>query len=182
VPQPSRSPGRLLTHTFTHPQTILICPASVPTPMTGEVGGAPRGVLHLFTDGACSGNPGPAAAAWLVVEPRTNVLLLETGEYLGNKTNNEAEYTAIVRGMEECIANRYEVVRVLSDSQLCVRQINGGYRVKEPRLRQFHDKVINLKTVFKDIEFTWVARENEWTARCDKLAKSIIVDHIKGQG
>jgi ribonuclease HI len=131
--------------------------------------------MKLYIDGACSGNPGPAAAAWLVVDG--NKVLLEGSEYLDNSTNNVAEYTAIIRGMEACIDRGYVNIQVFSDSQLCIRQINGEYRVKKKHLKPLHERVLYLKDRFSLIEFIWIEREDEWIARCDEMARSLIKDH-----
>ena len=128
--------------------------------------------MRLYTDGACKGNPGPAAAAWLLIDD--GEVLLEGSEYLGQGTNNVAEYTALLRGMEACINNGYRDVRVLSDSQLCIYQINGKYRVKEKHLEPFFEEVHRLRQEFKGIEFLWVEREDEWVERCDRMAKSLL--------
>ena len=99
--------------------------------------------MRLYTDGACSGNPGPAAAAWLVVDK--GKVLLEGSEYLGEGTSNVAEYTAIIRGLEASIANGYLDIKVLSDSQLCIRQINGEYKVRKLHLKDLYDEVKSLR-------------------------------------
>ena len=125
--------------------------------------------MKIYTDGACSDNLGPAAAAWLVLDGER--VLLEDGEYLGHSTNNEAEYSAIIRGLEACIAEGYRDVRAHSDSQLCVRQINGEWRVREPRLKPLHEDVQRLMKEFERIEFEWVGRDDEWIARCDGRAR-----------
>ena len=126
--------------------------------------------MRLYTDGACSGNPGPAAVAWLIVDRER--VLLEGSEYLGQGTNNIAEYTAIIKGLEACIARGYRDIRVLSDSQLCIRQINGEYKVKKGHLKTRYKDVQRLRQEFGRIEFKWVEREDEWIVRCDEMART----------
>ena len=133
--------------------------------------------LHLYTDGASQGNPGPSAAAWLIVDPATGEVLEETGEYLGAGTNNVAEYTAIVRGLAACLRLGAGRVEAFSDSNFCLKQINGVYRVKKPHLRPLYEEVQRLRTSFEGTRFTWVPRTNEWIERCDKLAEGIIERH-----
>ena len=89
-----------------------------------------------------------------------------------------AEYSAIIKGMAACIARGYREVEVFSDSQLCIRQINGEYKVRKARLKPLCDEVKRLRKAFVKVEFMWVARENEWTARCDGIARAIIEEKI----
>lgn len=137
-------------------------------------------ILYLYTDGAAEPNPGPSASAWLVVDPATWEVLAESAEYLGHGTNNEAEYNAIIKGLDECAAHCRGDVRVFSDSQLCINQINGSWRVKKPHLRPLLAGVYQRRAFFKEVRFQWVPRENEWVSVCDRNAVEAVAGHREG--
>ena len=87
----------------------------------------------LYTDGGARGNPGPAAAAY-VLETEDGTVLEARGETIGVATNNVAEYRALVAGLEKALERGVDEVDVVSDSELVVKQMNGEYRVKNAAL------------------------------------------------
>lgn len=92
----------------------------------------------LFVDGASRNNPGPSGAG-IYIE-KDNVLEIKEGYFLGKKTNNQAEYLALILGLfilEEHLHSG-DTVRIISDSQLLVRQLMGIYKVKQPHLQPLH--------------------------------------------
>jgi ribonuclease HI len=102
-------------------------------------------VLDVYIDGASRGNPGEAGAGvWITDENGAEVG--EASRYLGHKTNNEAEYWALLLGLEEAKRLGGHTVRVFTDSELIARQVKGIYRVKDMKLRALYKTVIqNLK-------------------------------------
>ena len=95
-------------------------------------------VWTLFVDGASRNNPGPSGAG-IYIE-KDNILEIKEGYYLGIKTNNQAEYLALLLGLfilEEHVHSG-DSVRIISDSQLLVRQLMGIYKVKQPHLQPLH--------------------------------------------
>lgn len=95
-------------------------------------------VWTLFVDGASRNNPGPSGAG-IYIE-KDNILEIKEGYYLGIKTNNQAEYLALILGLfilEEHV-HQDDTVRIISDSQLLVRQLMGIYKVKQPHLQPLH--------------------------------------------
>jgi len=117
---------------------------------------------RMFADGGSRGNPGPAASGAVVYELKDGELgelVIEVGEYLGRATNNQAEYNAIVIGLEKALEFGFEALDVRLDSELAVKQINGIYKVKNPELAKKFLEVFNLKQKFKEITFTHVRRE-----------------------
>lgn len=92
----------------------------------------------LFVDGAARNNPGPAGAGIYLL--KDNVPVRKEGFYLGIKTNNQAEYLALLLGIFilEQRVQADDVVRIVSDSELLVRQLAGAYRVKRPHLKPLH--------------------------------------------
>ena len=132
-------------------------------------------VLHVYTDGAASPtNPGPAASAWIIMDPTSKEVLVEKAVYIGRQTNNMAEYTAIIEALRGCRALGKGKVRVHSDSRLCINQINGSWRVNKPFLGVMVAEVRRLGAIFEDARFVWVRRENAWIARCDGNAAAVL--------
>ncbi len=130
----------------------------------------PRGgSLVLSTDGASLGNPGPAGIG-AVLADADGTVLAEVSEPIGRATNNVAEYRALLRGLEEARAFEAADLRILSDSELMVRQITGVYRVKDPTLRELHRKVRAALSAIPAWKIEAVPRERN--SRADVLAEA----------
>jgi ribonuclease HI len=128
-------------------------------------------------DGAARGNPGPAGAGAVVTDPDGTVLV-EIAEGLGETTNNVAEYTAAIRGLEAAKALGADEVLLRSDSQLMINQMTGRYRVKTPHLQPLHRQVRDLVRAFSRVEFEHVPRERN--AHADRLANKGVDDWLAG--
>ena len=133
--------------------------------------GGSRLSVRIWVDGACRGNPGPASIGGVIrdVEGR---LLREISEALGDGTNNQAEYTALIRALEAARALDAEAVEAFSDSQLLVRQVLGEYRVKHPGLKPLHARARELVSVFRTFRFAHIPREENREA--DRLANQAL--------
>ena len=129
----------------------------------------------LYTDGAARGNPGPAGAGAFICEPEGGVSA-EISEYLGETTNNVAEYRALVAGLKKLIAMHAEEVRIFADSELLVRQITGRYRVKHPNLIPLYREVQALLKKIPRYSINHVRREENKEA--DRLANQAIDEHF----
>ena len=123
-------------------------------------------MLTLFVDGAARGNPGPAGIGIRIEE--NGDLVQETSDYLGEATNNAAEYTALIRGLELVHEIGASGVDVISDSELVVRQMNGEYKVKNAGLRPLFDQAQELSSGFDAFTITHVRRSEN--ADADRLA------------
>jgi len=99
--------------------------------------------LVIRTDGAARGNPGPAGAGYVVETPE-GALVDEGAIYLGKRTNNQAEYEALLHALEAADPDAGTEIEVYSDSQLMVRQINGEYRVRNGDLRPLYERAMRL--------------------------------------
>ncbi len=128
-------------------------------------------VVHLHTDGASRGNPGPAALGVVITDAQGGVLQ-EIGEYLGTRTNNFAEYRALQRGMEAARALGAEAVHCFLDSQLVVRQLTGQYRVRHAQIRPLFEEVQRLSRTFRRVTYTHVLRADN--AAADALANQAL--------
>lgn len=126
----------------------------------------------LYADGGSRGNPGPAGAGSFVRDEE-GVQVVTVSEYLGITTNNIAEYTALLRALEELRtllgeASDGAVVDARLDSQLVVRQMNGEYKIKHPNIIPLALRVKEVVRAFKTVSFTHVYREDNKEA--DALA------------
>jgi ribonuclease HI len=123
--------------------------------------------LVLHADGGSRGNPGPAGAgAVLATEDGQEVAGLS--RFLGVATNNEAEYHALIMGLEEARRLGCTDLQVRLDSELIVRQLSGRYRVKSPRLKPLHERARRLLAGFERAAVGHVGRE--LNQRADRLA------------
>lgn len=96
--------------------------------------------LILFTDGGSRGNPGPAGCGIFVADENMNPL--KRGyRYLGETTNNIAEYTAMQIGIEKCIELGATEIILRADSQLAIRQLSGEYKIKNENLKKIYDNI-----------------------------------------
>jgi ribonuclease HI len=127
--------------------------------------------FNLYIDGASKGNPGMAGAGVLLTN-HEGAKLLGISRYLGHKTNNEAEYWALLIGLREAKRRGMGSIHIFTDSELIARQVKGIYRVKDSNLKGLHQKVIeNLKT-FSSFEIESIPREENQEA--DRLANEAI--------
>jgi ribonuclease HI len=131
----------------------------------GAAGGA-RDLVH-YTDGASRGNPGDAGAGVLICDAEGNVLD-EVSVYLGRTTNNVAEYRALILGLDRARRLGARSVRVVSDSELMVRQMNGLYRVRNPGIAPLYERARALAGAFETFRIEHVLRGRN--ARADELA------------
>jgi ribonuclease HI len=103
----------------------------------------PEHYLVAFIDGGARGNPGPAGYGVLIQdESRKKIAALS--EYLGHQTNNFAEYQGLIAALEYAMANGHKALKVISDSELLVRQIKGIYKVNNLTLRDLHGRAKEL--------------------------------------
>jgi ribonuclease HI len=115
----------------------------------------------LYTDGGSRGNPGPAAAAY-VLETDDGTVLEARGEAIGVATNNVAEYRALVAGLAKALERGLDEVEVVSDSELLVKQMNGEYRVKNTALVELSLEAARLAREIGRVRYRAVRRtENE---------------------
>jgi ribonuclease HI len=112
----------------------------------------------LYTDGGARGNPGPAAAAY-VLETEDGTVLDARGESIGVATNNIAEYRALVAGLAKALELGVDEVDVVSDSELLVKQMNGEYRVKNTALIELSLEAAHVARQIGSVRYTAVRRE-----------------------
>lgn len=133
--------------------------------------------LNIFTDGASRGNPGPSAIGFIFVIGDQS--LYHKSVFIGEHTNNQAEYHAIIDALSEASRFTRGEVHVFSDSELVIKQLNGDYQVKKPHLTTLFKKVLQMKKLFKTVEFFHVSRDNYWITEVDKLCNKCLNTHSK---
>lgn len=138
--------------------------------------------ITIYTDGGSRGNPGKAAIGAVFCNEKDQVIK-KFGEYLGdNLTNNDAEYKAIIFALKKfkavfgkAIAETSDV-EIKADSELVVKQLNGEYRLTDPKIQQFFIEIWNLKFDFKSVKFKHIPREK------NKEADRLVNDALDQQG
>jgi ribonuclease HI len=126
---------------------------------------------RLFTDGGARGNPGPAAAAY-VLEAEDGTVLEARGEAIGVATNNVAEYRALTAGLAKAVELGVDEVEVVSDSELMVKQMRGEYRVKNEALRALSVEAAALARRIPKVSYVAVRREHNELA--DRLVNEAL--------
>jgi len=121
----------------------------------------------LFTDGGSRGNPGPAAYGF-VLKAEDGTVLDARGEAIGVATNNVAEYSALVAGLERAAEVGVEDLEVVSDSELLVKQMRGEYKVKNRALQELFLDASRLARKIRRVQYTAVRREH------NELADSLV--------
>jgi ribonuclease HI len=130
----------------------------------------------LFADGGSRGNPGPAASGAVLFD-ESGAVLREVGTYLGVATNNVAEWTGLLTGLEAAIELGVDDIAVRLDSELVVKQISGVYRVKNEGLIPLHAKAKVLLRKFAHVDVQHVRRKLNTAA--DALVNQVLDAHRK---
>lgn len=135
----------------------------------------------IYTDGGSRGNPGKAGIGVVICNEKEQEVK-KFGEYLGdNLTNNDAEYQAIIFALKKFKAifgktlAKNTDIEVRADSELVVKQLNGQYRLENPKIQQFFIEIWNLKFDFKSIKFKHIPREK------NKEADRLVNEALDGQ-
>ncbi len=131
--------------------------------------------LIIYTDGAARGNPGPAAIG-AVLKDTANKTIATISRRLAPTTNNQAEYMAIISGLEKAVSLGAKNIIVKSDSELAVKQIKGQFKVKNTALRPLYQQVVQLTGKLESFSITYIPREQN--AAADALANKAL-DGIK---
>jgi ribonuclease HI len=129
----------------------------------------------LFTDGGSRGNPGPAAYGF-VLEAEDGTVLDARGEAIGVATNNVAEYSALIAGLERARLLGLTEIEVVSDSELLVKQMRGEYKVKNAALRELSLEAARLAREIGTVSYTAVRREH------NELADRLVNDALDAAG
>ena len=141
-------------------------PGSIEALLRADRGGR----AHLYFDGASRGNPGPAAVGWVLVAG--DGIVSEGGERIGRATNNEAEYRALIRGLEAADDHAFDELVIRGDSELIVKQVTGEWDANDPTLRELRVTARELLSRLGDWSISHVPRAvND---RADELANEAL--------
>lgn len=140
-------------------------------------------VITLQFDGGSRGNPGPAGIG-VVLTAADETPIFTLGRFVGRCTNNVAEYTALITGLEEAKKLGVRKLIIRGDSELIIKQMRGEYRVKHPDMKVLYDKAMSLASQFEEVKITHNLRHHNELA--DKLANAAMdrkadvtdVDHL----
>lgn len=133
--------------------------------------------ITIYTDGGSRGNPGPSALGVLFCNEKGEIFK-KYSEHLGEATNNEAEYQAVIFALKKFKAlfgkklAKNSEIEIKSDSELLIKQLNGEYKILEPKIKDLFVAVWNLKIDFKKIKFTLISRQKNQEA--DRLVNEIL--------
>ena len=127
--------------------------------------------LVIYADGAARGNPGPAGIG-VVIEDERGRVLKELSQFVGRKTNNQAEYMALIEGLQVAAEYQADAIQVRLDSELLVRQLKGEYKVKSPLLKPLRNKVQKLLAGYKVVGIEHI--ERQYNRAADRLANRAI--------
>ncbi|MDP3790587.1 MAG: ribonuclease HI family protein [Candidatus Omnitrophota bacterium] len=127
--------------------------------------------LEIYVDGGARGNPGPAGVGVVILDAGGKKIK-DVSKYIGEATNNIAEYNALIYGLEEALMLRADEVKINLDSELVVKQINGEYRVKDANLKPLFERALNMLKSFKNFEINHIDRSKNKEA--DKLVNRAI--------
>jgi len=136
----------------------------------------PRHYLVAYSDGGARGNPGPSGYG-VVIQDETGHKVASLSEYLGHQTNNFAEYQGLIAALEYAVTHDHKTLKVVSDSELLVRQIKGIYKVKNATLRDLHARAKELIAQLEWFSIGHVLRGHNQEA--DRLANAAM---DKGMG
>lgn len=127
----------------------------------------------LYTDGACRGNPGKGACAWVLAYGSD--VLFQQSMYIGLCTNNIAEYCAVLYGLISLTPSDVEKITVVSDSELLINQMNGTYQCNNENLKFYNVQIKELiKTHYTAVNFEHVNRTDTYISLCDKLCNQTL--------
>jgi len=129
-------------------------------------------MVEIYTDGASRGNPGKSACSFIFVEDKKVTLI--KAFYLGTATNNIAEYSAIIKALEEAKKSKLNKIKVTSDSKLVILQIRKEYKTRAKHLEELNKKVLAITKSFKKVEFENVERENKYVQLADKICNILL--------
>ncbi len=127
--------------------------------------------LVIYVDGGSRGNPGPSGIGVVICDEKA-AALKNLSKYIGDTTNNVAEYTALIYGLQEALILRADEVIINTDSELLAKQLSKEYKTKDKGLKPLYEQVLHLLTGFKRYEIKHISRSDNKGA--DKLVNKAV--------
>jgi ribonuclease HI len=124
--------------------------------------------LTMYVDGASSGNPGPAGIGIVIID-QDGRQIGKISAYIGRRTNNFAEYTALIRALKIALYFKTRLLKIRTDSELVVKQMNGEYKVKNDQIKKLYDQACELRKLIKVCRIDHISRNQN--DKADYLAK-----------
>ena len=146
-----------------------------PAPRPSQRGAAPA--IKVNIDGGARGNPGPAAYGVIVRDAKGDIIA-ELSDYLGIQTNNYAEYSGLLAALDFAVREKHLSLKVLSDSELLVRQMQGRYKVKSPGLIDLYDRARALVRKLEHFSIEHVLRQ--YNREADSLVNQMLDSRGRG--
>lgn len=131
--------------------------------------------LEIYIDGASQGNPGPSGIGVVICQGQETIKNISN--YIGQATNNVAEYTALIYALQEALILKAESLKIMTDSQLLARQLNRIYKVKNARIALLYHQAVRLLSAFREFSIINIPRQDNCGA--DKLATLAIKKALK---
>jgi len=131
--------------------------------------------LIIYTDGGARNNPGPAGIG-IVIQGEDGKEIQKYKEYIGEKTNNQTEYAALIKAME-LVSGKAEKLEFFLDSELVVNQVKGLYKVKNADIRELMFRLRTLEQDFEEINYNLIPREKN--KKADKLVNQAIDEYLQ---
>lgn len=135
-----------------------------------------RPSCEIYIDGASRGNPGPAGVGAVCLDGSATPVW-SVSKYIGETTNNVAEYQALIAALTEAHAHGQHDVAVKTDSELLARQIAGRYKVRDAKLKRLHEQAMRLLNSFRTASVSHIPRERN--AAADKLAGDAVRTRVR---
>lgn len=132
-------------------------------------------MYRIFSDGGSRGNPGPSAYA--IVVTKDDKIIHKHSEFLGNNTNNYAEYRGLLAGLTKAIELKAENVEFIMDSELVIKQMNGEYKVKSGNIKNLYLDAMALSSLIPNIKFKNVRRSEMLIPVADALLNEELDKH-----
>lgn len=129
--------------------------------------------MLVYTDGAARGNPGPAAIGYAMFDADGECVERD-GRYIGQHTNNEAEYEALLWAIDRTARRTRGPVKFHSDSELVVHQVNGVYKVRKTHLRDYVESIQSAARDFESFRLVYVPRENSRIQLVDGIVNQVL--------
>lgn len=126
-------------------------------------------------DGSAKGNPGPAGIG-VVFLSENGAVLREISYFLGQRTNNQAEYEAFLVALKEALNFNQSPIIFRTDSELLFRQMKGRYRIKNVELKKYHDRALKLLSLLPNARLEFAPRSQNFSA--DRLAKRAVKNYL----
>lgn len=131
--------------------------------------------VEIYIDGASKGNPGPSGIGVVVCSEGQTIKNIAS--FIGNATNNIAEYTALIYALQEALLLKAKSIKINTDSQLLFRQIKKIYKIRSSNILGLYNQALRLMSAFKEVSINHIPRQMNKGA--DKLATKAIKEELK---